>query len=380
MRQIVHRIVRRQRQRGVAVITALLLTTLAISIVASLFWQQQVQVRSMENQRLHLQTRWILRGALDWSTLVLRQDSYDHPNYTALTHVWATPLAETRLDQYIERERVEGEVFDASLSGSIMDATSRYNLRNLASTAGNRTAIDAANLAIFQRLLTNLQINPALAKTAANLIAGSQPMVVPTGTVDPITGQEIGGQDLDPSEAGNPDAGGAAGAGEPGAGEGTGTGDAPDADQTATIPVSRTGLGTPMKFLEVEDLLAVRGMTPEMLEKLRPYVIVLPERTPVNVNTASAEVLAAVIPNFSLSEANALLARRRNVPWTDMNHFQADITGHTPVADSVSVKSDWFLVNSRIRLDRAALNAQSLIQRSPNRIGGGVKVVWVRQN
>ncbi len=50
----------RYRQRGIAVITALLLTTLAITIVASLFWQQQVQVRSIENQRLQLQKQWIL--------------------------------------------------------------------------------------------------------------------------------------------------------------------------------------------------------------------------------------------------------------------------------------------------------------------------------
>ena len=168
-----------RRQRGVAVITALLLTTLAISIVTSLFWQQQVQVRSMENQRLNQQTRWILRGALDWATLVLRQDAYTS-TYTALTQVWATPLAETRLDQYIERERVEGETFDASLSGEITDATSRYNLRNLEN--GNR--IDKAQMEIFQRLLTNLRINPALARTTANLVAASQPVIMPEG-VDP---------------------------------------------------------------------------------------------------------------------------------------------------------------------------------------------------
>ena len=364
-----------RRQRGVAVITALLLTTLAISIVASLFWQQQVQVRSMENQRLHLQTRWILRGALDWSTLVLRQDAYNN-RYTALTQVWATPLAETRLDQYIERERVEGEVFNASLSGNIEDATSRYNLRNLASKTANGAVVDAANLAIFQRLLTSLQINPALAKTAANLIAGSQPAVVAAGTVDPITGQEIGGQERDPSEGGTPGVDGA----QPGVEGVEGGGEVTEGDPAATIPVNRTGLGRPIKFLEVEDLLAVRGLTPEMLEKLRPYVIVLPERTPVNVNTASAEVLAAVIPNYSLSEAKSLLARRRNVPWDDIGKFQTEISGRTPLADSISVKSDWFLVNSQIRLDRAALNAQSLIQRSANPIGGGVKIVWVRQN
>src|SRR3954467_11128396 len=102
---------RRRRQRGVAVITALLLTTLAVTIVASLFWQQQVQVRSMENQRLHMQIQWILRGTLDWITLIMRQDGRDNPNYTSLQGVWAVPLANTRIDQYIDRERVQGENF-----------------------------------------------------------------------------------------------------------------------------------------------------------------------------------------------------------------------------------------------------------------------------
>jgi general secretion pathway protein J len=72
--------VKLKRQQGVAVVTALLLTTLAVTIVASLFWQQQVQVRSMENQRLQLQTRWIVRGALDLSRLILNQDVSDSPN------------------------------------------------------------------------------------------------------------------------------------------------------------------------------------------------------------------------------------------------------------------------------------------------------------
>jgi general secretion pathway protein K len=199
-----------------------------------------------------------------------------------------------------------------------------------------------------------------------------------------VTGQEIGGQERDPSSGGTPAAGtpaaGTQAAGAAATGAAAADADAANPEQAATLAVSRTGIGTPIKFLEVEDLLAVRGMTPAMLEKLRPYVIVLPEPTPVNVNTAPAEVLAAVIPNFSLSEANALLARRRNVPWDDIAKFQTELGGRTLVADSVSVKSDWFLVNSRIRLDRAALNAQALIQRSARLVGGGMKVVWVRQD
>jgi len=372
---------RPKRQRGVAVITALLLTTLAITIVASLFWQQQVEVRSMENQRLNLQTRWILRGALDWSSVVLRQDAIDHRDHTALTHVWATPLAETRLDQYIERERVEGEVFDATLSGNITDATSRYNLTNL--TRNGR--IDLQQMGILTRLLTSLQMNPALARTTANLVAAGAPSALATGAVDPITGQEagdtVGKQGEQPTQV-NDAEGGVAGVAA------AGTGDAGDDDGSGglggtapqTQAVSREGIGTPIRFLEVEDLLAVKGFTPEMVEKLRPFVTVLPEPTPVNVNTAPPEVLAAVIPNYSLSEANALVQRRRSAPWRDLQYFMTELGGHTPVPGSVSVHSDYFIVSSRIRLDRGALNAEALLKRAASFGPGSITVVWVRQN
>ncbi|MFS2020567.1 type II secretion system minor pseudopilin GspK [Massilia sp. CT11-108] len=317
------------RERGVAVITALLLTTLAISIVASLFWQQQVQVRSMENQRLHLQTKWILRGALDWSTLVLFQDGIDHRDYTSLDQVWATPLAETRLDQYVERQRVEGETFDASLSGNITDACSRYNLRNLGMSRG---LPDPQQLEIFKRLLNNLQLDQGLALRIANFVAAGLPATMEEGN-DP-TRQQV-------------------------------------------APV----VGAPLKVLQVEDLLSVRGVTPAIVERLRPFVTVLPEKTPVNVNTAPAEVLAAVVPDMSVSEANTLIVRRKQAAWRGLNYFETEIgDNRKPAQDSASVKSDWFLVDSRIRLDRAALDAQALIHRSSNLVAGsGPKVVWIRQ-
>lgn len=318
------------RERGVAVITALLLTTLAISIVASLFWQQQVQVRSMENQRLHLQTKWILRGALDWATLVLFQDGIDHREYTSLDQVWATPLAETRLDQYVERERIEGENFAANLSGSITDACSRYNLRNLATSRG---VMDANNVKIFTQLLRNLQLDPSLARRVAGFVS-----------------------------SGLPAAGGEAAPG--------------GNDPTQLVPVT----GAPLRIMQVDDLLAVQGVTPAIVERLRPFVTVLPETTPVNVNTAPAEVLAAVVPNMSVSEANTLIVRRKQAAWRQLSYFISDLHGREPEGSAVAVKSEWFLVDSHIRLDRAALDAQALIQRSGNLLaGGGPKVRWIRQ-
>jgi general secretion pathway protein K len=320
------------RQRGVAVITALLLTTLAITIVASLFWAQQVQVRSMENQRLHLQTKWILRGALDWAGLVLRQDGADNPTYTALTAVWATPLAETRLDQYIERERVQGEVFDATLSGNIIDATSRYNLANLAQ---NRV-VDAVQVENYKRLLTNLRLDASLAQRTALAVARAQvlqPNATPTG------GGTGGGQ--------------------------------------AALPVPAS-TDAPLSMTQVDDLLAIPGYTLEVVGRLRDFVIVLPERTNVNVNTAPPEVLAAVLQNLSMGAAGSLVARRKTAPWRDMAYFTTDVAPATVLPGTADVKSDYFLVQSRIRLDRAALDAEALI----NRPAGQPRTTleWVRQN
>ncbi|MES2741105.1 MAG: type II secretion system minor pseudopilin GspK [Pseudomonadota bacterium] len=338
---------RARRQRGVAVITALLLTSLAITIVASLFWQQQVQVRSMENQRLHLQTKWILRGALDLSRLILRQDGLDPKGktMTVLTSVWATPLEETRLDDYIERERQETEKFDATLSGQINDAQARYNLTSLAVNK----APAMAEVEVLKRLLNNLQLNPALALPLALEVAKGQ--VASSGT--PVT-----------------------------AGQGTGTG-----TETGTGTVTGTGTGTgtgtstgtaaalagtggqtgpePMEFLQVDDVLAVAGFTPQAVERLREFVVVLPQATLVNVNTAAPEVLASVV-DFSVSEANALVVSRKQNPFISEDDFRNKLAGKQLLNQvKIAVNSAYFLASSRVRLDRATLEAEALIYRNP---------------
>lgn len=345
----------RRRQQGVAIITALLLTMLSVTIVASLFWQQQVQVRSMENQRLHLQTKWILRGALDWARLVLRQDGIDNRGFTSLSAIWNTPLAETRLDQYIERERVAGEVFDATLSGQISDATARYNLLNLAE---GRT-ISPAQVKVYRRLLQNLQLDPALAQRTALAVAsaGLPPQV-------PLNGNEQKGS------------GGGGGGGDP-----SNPDSKPETDESGQplVPVPVSSGNVPLALTQIDDLLAIPGYTLEAVNKLREFAIVLPERTKVNVNTAPAEVLAAIIDGYSLSEANALVTRRKQAYYRQLSDFTGQLYDKVPVKNTFDVKSEYFLVKSRIRLDRAALDAEALVQR---RLDDRVTTttLWVRQN
>jgi general secretion pathway protein K len=326
------------RQRGVAIITALLLTTLAITIVASLFWQQQVQVRSMENQRLHLQTRWILRGGLDWARLILRQDGFDKGGLTTLDGVWAAPLAETRLDDYVERERVEGENFDATLSGQIADAQSRYNLTNLATAK----VINTDQVLVFQRLLTNLQLSPTLAQAVAQAVAKGQTAATSTDSSSSSSSSTT----------------------------------------SSTSSTSQSGSSTPMEFVEVDDLLSVAGFSPTLLQKLRDYVVVLPEATALNVNTAPAELLASVV-NFSVAEANTLVAARKRAYFNNLGEFSNSLNGVTLIGSTstvkLDVKSNYFLVSTRVRLDRAALDAQALVLRRSVQ-GMPTTVVSIREN
>lgn len=315
---------RLHRQRGVAVITALLLTTLAVTIVASLFWQQQVQVRSMENQRLHLQTKWILRGGLDWARLILQQDRIDNPTMTTETGAWATPLAETRLDDYVERERVANEKFDATLSGRITDAQARYNLANLVTAAG---APDPVQTQVFQRLLQQLQLNPGLAQAVAEEVALSQP---------------------------------------------------PQPNPGGGVQQPAASSREPLELIRLEDLLAVSGFTPQAVEKLREFVIVLPGRSKLNVNTAPPEVLAALVTNYSVSEAATLVQFRLRTPFTGVAAFTSYLaqSGRAlPAGLEVDVRSDYFLVLTHVKLDRAALDAQSLIFRG----GRAPTLQWMRE-
>lgn len=336
---------RARRQRGVAVITALLLTTLAVTIVASLFWQQQVQVRSIENQRMQLQKQWILRGALDWACLILTESGRVSAEVDTLQQPWAVGLAETRLDSYVENGRSDSEASDASISGKIIDAQSRLNLKGL-STGGK---IDPAELRAFATLLTILKINPALAEAAAVTMAASQPKQVPPAPV-----QNAGQSGTATTPVTPPTLPGATAA-------------------VSTIAPPRDA-NRPLEIAQVDDLLAVPGFTPAIVAQLKNFVIILPAVTPVNFNTTSAEVLAARVDTLSIAEARAIILNRdRGSPARDMAYVKRSLSDRTPTG--LSVRTDYFLVDGKVKLNRAGLDVQALIQRN----GGRSTVLWIRE-
>ncbi|MFZ6732580.1 type II secretion system minor pseudopilin GspK [Undibacterium sp. Ji42W] len=327
------------QQRGVAVITALLLTTLAITIVASLFWQQQVQVRSIENQRMQLQKKWILRGAIDWARLILREDSKQSANVDHLGEPWAVKLADTRLDQYVENAKTDNEDSDATLSGQVIDAQAMYNLNNLA-TDGN---VDAREVAAFNRLLVNLHFDGQLAEAVADMVASTQTRAIAA-----------------PGSS----------AAETGAGK---------SPSDSSLPEVQF-----LRFTQVDDLLAINGFTPDMVEKLKTFVTVLPGKTSINVNTTFAEVLAARIDGLSVGDAAAMIASRDRAYFRTVAEFKTRFEDRlkTLTDKDVDVATKYFIVNGKVKMNRSALDVSALIERADS-IGSTAMtttVLWVREN
>ena len=315
-------------QRGAAVLLALFVATLSTLIVSALFYRQFVLLRTIENQQLMTQSRLLLRGALDWGRAILREDA-NRSSYDALSEPWAQPLAETRLDQLGETSSLASM---ASIAGSMEDAQSRYNLRNLVENG----QIVESEVEALRRLCGLLQV----AEQTADLIAQRMQEALPAAAV--------------PDENGRmPD-------------------NAISAEKVRPIPL-----------MFPEDLIAVPGISAEAAQRLAPYIVVLDERTPINANTARPEVIAARVPGLSLSDARALVAERERVSYFNnvgevRTRLGAKANG---VQDAdIATASRFFFVRGEVKLDRAVTRMEALVRRGvPGQGIQPVNVLWVRE-
>jgi len=343
---------RRARERGVAIISALLVVSLSAILVAGMLWRQQVQVRRIENQRLLSQAQWVARGALDWTRLILRSEGDTSAGITYLGGLWGVPIARTRLSDFLGQiGEVRAEEGAATyLSGSIEDAQAKFNLRNLvASPAPGVMQLNAEQTAAYQRLLISLGLSGQLAKaTALQMRAALSQSATrfQTGT---------------PTSSATP-VGGGGGGGGTGGGSFTSQPGIEDADENPAV--------APLQMISVDSLLDIPGYTPEIVERLRPFVTVLPTITALNMNTASAEVIAAVVTGMTVSQAQTLVARRQTVFFRNTGDVQLALTASGVQSASIDasefdVNSSYFLVHGSVQHERATVDRTTLVYRDP---------------
>ena len=294
---------RRMAECGAAVVMAMLVVAVTASLVVGEFWRQTVIVRQAENELSYAQAKWLIRGAIDWAGVILREDartsSVDH-----LGEPWAVPIADTRLNEDDGRDPVY-------LLGEIHDAQAKFNLRGLAGPEG----VKPRELEALRRLLALVGVNESLAEPIARRVLDAVP-----------------GGDRKPSAIG---------------------------------------------LLSVDDVLAVEDIGPADIERLRPFVTALPQPTPVNANTAPAEVLAARFENLALADARRLTASRDGAYFKD----RADVLGRLAQLklqandEEIAVTTRFFQIEGSVSYRRARLRAQSLLRRDGNRI----ETLWLRE-
>jgi general secretion pathway protein K len=310
----------RVRQHGAALITAMLTVTLVATFATAALWQQWRSVEVEAAERTRVQSAWVLTGALDWARLILREDARaGGADY--LSEPWAVALQEARLSTFLAADRnntadtdsTEGSAMQAAfLSGQITDLQSRMNLLNLVDNG----KVSEVELLAFGKLFDFLGLPPQqLATLADNLRLAS---------IDPRTDASIG-------------------------------------------PFA------PLMPQKLEQL-AWLGLPRATVVALGPFVTLLPVRTPVNLNTAPAEVIYAMIPALEMADAQRLVQGRSQShlrTLTDANDIVMALSGQ--LSDTRhSVVSRFFEVRGRLRLDQVVVEERSVLQRD----GLDVKTLW----
>ena len=286
---------------------------------------------------------------MDWTRLILRSEADTSAGITYLGGVWGVPIARTRLSDFlgqIGEVRAEDGA-QTYLSGSIEDAQSKFNLRNLVSSpTPGLLQLNVEQIEAFQRLLALLSLNGQLAKNAAvqlrNGLAQSatrfqmqSSTTSTTATATSTEGGVIGGSNF---------------TNKPGL----------DDNDNATV--------APLQMTSVDSLLDVPGFTPETVERLRPFVTLLPTTTAVNMNTAPAEVIAAVVPEMSLSSAQAFVARRENVFFHNVADVELALEGAGVAQLAIDpslfdVNTSYFFIHGRVQHERAEVDRTTLVYR-----------------
>ncbi|MCH8179004.1 MAG: type II secretion system minor pseudopilin GspK [Proteobacteria bacterium] len=312
----------RRGQRGAALLMAMVIVTLVATISSSMVWQQWRAVQVEGAERVRSQATWVLSGALDWARLILREDARNGgPDH--LGEPWAIPLAEARLSTFLAADSNntgDDDAPEAFLSGKVEDVTSHYNLRNVVSPEGD---IVAEELASLKRLCENAGLPPTLGDGLAQALRRAMLAALSVQSGNPAFLEKLGGE---------------------------------EARQRAPL--------VPQTF----DQLIWLGIDAATLERLRPYLTLLPEQTLVNVNTAPKEVIAAAVENLDLARAARLVQTRQRAAFKTTDEVRSTLGAGSWNMGRLDIKSSWFEVRGRLRLEDNVIEQRHLVQRSGDEV------------
>jgi general secretion pathway protein K len=289
-----------QHQRGVAVLTAMLVVTIGTIIAVNLMWTSTLDQRRTATALANDQGMMYALGAEAWAADILRLDLVESPDADHLGELWATEIPPLP---------VEG----GFVIGRLEDLQGRFNLNNLVLDTGEEDEVMREQ---FERLLTLLEIDPLLAGAVVDWL-------------DPDTDTRF-----------------------PNGGE-----DDTYADSDPQYRTPNTMITSPT------EVLAVAGFDGESYTRLAPYITALPRGTTLNVNTASDVLLASLSDDIDLSLAASLIDERAGADFVNIeDSFQGIVS--EDMLPRIAGISDHFLLVGTVQIGVTVLTMRSVLQRN----------------
>ena len=291
------------RQRGVAIITALLIMAIVATIGVSLATHLQLDVRRTGNIISNEQALVFVSGAEELARFGLK---LDRENNTT--------------DHYLEDWAIE-QTFPfegGALKGKLTDLQGCFNINSLFVN----NAVNATARTRFQNMLTNKRINPGLVDAVIDWLDSDVNTTFPDGAEDGYYMNLAS-----PYRSAN----------------------------QAMLSVSELrlvkGFENPDVFNSIAPGLCAFGVSATLA---------------INVNTAPVEVLLSLSPNMTEQQANQIIPSEEQPPYTDVADMisRNNLTKVITSLDQLSVSSNYFLLSSEVIIGQSRVQAYSILSRA----------------
>ncbi len=265
---------RRSGEAGIALVVTLLALVLVMALVWDIFHTGTRAAQSGAYGRDSIRAAVLAEAGIQASKAILREDAKSN-SYDSLADIWA-------------QAQPPADLGAGTITLSIEDEERKININNLIRPQGN--APNDENVAVFRRLLELLGIDPSVADAVLDWLDNDE----------------------------SPRVGGA------------------ESSYYLALPYPYNSKND--FFDTIDELRLVRGVTPEVFEKLRPYITVNSSGT-VNINTASKAVLMALSagqgsfnePEIDEKTADAFITYRQDRPFASNATLAADLAAASPV-------------------------------------------------
>ncbi len=298
----------RSDERGIALLLTLLVLSLLVALILEFDVEARREYRDAAAFRDNFKATVLARASVQAARGVLQQDFIKDKQtgqfFDALTDIWAFPIS-----NYV--------IGDGVLSAQIEDERGKLNLNDLA--AGGDPLAKKTKVLRFKRLFELVQVNPDLVDAI----------------VDWVDQDEV------------PEASGAEG------------------PYYQTLHPSYRAANAPLQTLL--ELRLIKGMTPDLIEKLSKVATVYPQEgeSRVNVNTAPLLVLQALDPRITQGVASDIIQARPFKTIQDLDRvssFEA-VGKELRLQNLYDIKSDLFLARMIVSVNEVTRNATVVLRR-----------------